>query len=142
MVDTTSRHFCVLLEKEQTYRFALPDSSYSLTFLHATKPITIVTRQHTTLNPDGNIVVTDECLPPVPDAVLATYVRDYYLWTVPDNSYRAVDCRNCAYSARDIVNLILKYKVVYIVNSPLDSLVVLQNVYASWTSQGGVNAGM
>lgn len=126
------RHFCVLLENEQTYRFALPESTYSLTFLHATKPITIVTRQHT----DGS---ADECLPPVADAVLTTNVRDYYLWTVPDNSYRVVDC---AYSARDIVNLILKYKVVYVVNPPLDSLAVLQNVYTTWTSQDGVNAGM
>lgn len=134
------RHFCVLLEKEQTYRFLLPESTYSLTFLHATKQITIVTRQPTTPNFAGSIVVP-KC-PPVPDAELATYVRDYYLWTVPDKAYRVVDCKNGKHSAGDIVDLILMYKIVYLENLPLDSFAALQNVYTVWTSQGGANAGM
>lgn len=135
------RHFCVLLENERTYRFLLPESTYGLTFLHATKRLTIVTRQECTApNFTGSIVVP-KC-PPVPDAELATYVRDYYLWTVPDNAYRVIDCKNRTHSARDIVDLILKHKVVYLVNLPLDSFAVLQNVYTVWTSQGGANAGM
>lgn len=136
----SERHFCVLLEKEQTFGFLLPESTYDLTFLHATKPITIVTRQHV-VNPDGSIAVPTTP-PPIPDAVLTTHVREYCLWTVPDNAYRVVDCKDRAHSARDIVDSIVKHKVVYIVNPPTDSLAALQNVYTTWTRKGGVNAGM
>lgn len=136
-LSVAMRHFCVLLEKQPTYRFLLPESTYSLTFLHATKRITIVTRQP---NIAGSIVVPKR--PPVSDAELATYTRDYYMWTVPDNAYRLVDYKNLSHSARHIVDLILKYKVVYLVNLPLDSFAELQNVYTVWTSQGGANAGM
>lgn len=120
------RHYCVLLENRQSFNFVLPESTYGLTFLHATKPITIVTRD------DGGAAA-------LPNVELATHVSDYRFWTVPDEDYRVID-RNC--SALDIVDRIIAYKVVYVRNSLPDASRLLNYVYTTWTSQGGVDAGM
>lgn len=69
------RHFCVLLENGPSYNFYLPESTYELTFLHATKPITIVTRE-------GGVDGSAAALPS--NVELATHVSDYRFWTVPD----------------------------------------------------------
>lgn len=116
----------MLLENRQSFNFVLPESTYGLTFLHATKPITIVTRD------DGGAAA-------LPNVELATHVSDYRFWTVPDEDYRVID-RNC--SALDIVDRIIAYKVVYVRNSLPDASRLLNYVYTTWTSQGGVDAGM
>lgn len=123
------RHFCVLLENEPSYNFYLPESTYELTFLHATKPITIVTRD------DG--VVSCSAAAVLPNVKLATHVSDYRFWTVPDEDYRVIDWTCCAL---DIVHSIIKYKVVYVRNSLPDALRLLKHVYTAWTSQSGIDA--
>lgn len=122
------RHFCVLLENGPSYNFYLPESTYELTFLHATKPITIVTRE-------GGVDDSADALPS--NVELATHVSDYRFWTVPDEDYRVIDW-TC--SALDIVHIIFKYKVVYVRNSLPDALRLLKHVYTAWTSQSGVDA--
>lgn len=122
------RHFCVLLENGPSYNFYLPESTYELTFLHATKPITIVTRE-------GGVAGSAAAV--FPNVELATHVSDYRFWTVPDEDYRVIDWTYCAL---DIVHIIFKYKVVYVSNSLPDALRLLKHVYTAWTSQSGVDA--
>lgn len=122
------RHFCVLLENGPSYNFYLPESTYELTFLHATKPITIVTRE-------GGVAGSAAAV--FSNVELATHVSDYRFWTVPDEDYRVIDW-TC--SALDIVHIIFKYKVVYVRNSLPDALRLLKHVYTAWTSQSGVDA--
>lgn len=95
----------------------LPESTYCLTFMNATRPITIVTRRGVEDDDDDGLVDA------VPDVEPYTWTTKYLFWTVqrpPTTTYS---------NASDIVDALSKRRIVY-VNEP--GYALLQAVRDAW----------
>lgn len=70
---------------------------------------------------------------PIEGAMLIGEHFDNNIWEIPQNDYRTIDfSKKSAYSVESIINIILKYNVVYIKNFNSSHFSLLQNISNKW----------
>lgn len=120
-------HCCVLLEKYESnaYPLDLPNS-YPLMFVHATRPIRIA------------VPTRDNVRPPYGSTMIERIGDRYTIWEILIKPERLVDFHDIAKMdgetlVNKIVSLIIKYKVVYFSNLPINYYSVFKNVSHRWS---------
>lgn len=123
------RHYVVLINEEKRYKMQLPEQSFKLFFIYTTTTVKLTT--HSSTNPP----IFDAQLYRIDDANV--YDLPIFVWEIPICPERTFDLLASNTSevnfVSDIVCAILKYKLVYLLNSDkLETLDLLNKIKAEF----------
>jgi hypothetical protein len=123
----------VFLEERQSSAFPFcSQSTYPLLFVHATRCVELAS----TIGEDIDVIGAEKYY----DIGKST------IWRVPITKERLFDFKNARIDPIKfesyIVYLIIKYKIVYIINLPINYHKLFENVWRNWANKIGSDAGM
>lgn len=123
---------CVFLEKQETSSFLFNEATYPLIVTHATKPIKLAKLNYSDLDIKNISKYSEGSI--------------YTIWEIPITEERIFDFKNTKILidnlTEHITNLIIKQKIVYFVNIPVNYYNIFKNVYNCWSRAISDNSRM